>query len=102
MGTSIERGVFMKKIPAFNKEAFTEEKKKEFGELWEMDNVTYIELKEFVGQSINEAITKATEKAVLDYILSLGWQDTENEYVKEVLKDADRIASKLYQDELLK
>lgn len=35
------------------------------------------------------------DKAVLDYILSLGWQDTDNEYVKEVLADAESIAQSL-------
>ena len=34
-------------------------------------------------------------KAQRDYILSLGWQDTDNKYVKEVIKDADRIAAEL-------
>ena len=34
-------------------------------------------------------------KAVRDYILSLGWQETDNEYVAEVLSDCDRIAEEL-------
>lgn len=42
-----------------------------------------------------EEIENIKRRAVLDYILSLGWQDTENEYVKEVLEDAERIAVKL-------
>lgn len=38
------------------------------------------------------------KRAVLDYILSLGWQDTNNEYVKEVIEDADRIAKEINHD----
>jgi hypothetical protein len=41
--------------------------------------------------------SKVEKEAVLKYILSLGWQDTDNEYVKEVLKDADDIAKELDQ-----
>lgn len=42
-----------------------------------------------------EELDKAREEGKLEYILSLGWQDTDNEYVKEVLEDAERIAEKL-------
>ena len=94
---------------SFNKQQFIEEKKKEFmsrfDDLTGGDNLRYYlvdEVWNYVEQSLNEAITRFTEQAVLDYILSLGWQDTENEYVKEVLKDAERIANKLYRDKLLK
>ena len=38
------------------------------------------------------------KRGVLEYILSLGWQDTDNKYVKEVIEDADRI-SKLLKEE---
>ena len=44
---------------------------------------------------ISSEIEKAREEGKLEYILSLGWQDTNNEYVKEVLEDADRIANEL-------
>ena len=44
---------------------------------------------------LNQEIDKAREEGKLEYILSLGWQDTDNEYVKEVLEDAERIAEKL-------
>jgi hypothetical protein len=47
---------------------------------------------------ISSEIEKAREEGKLEYILSLGWQDTNNEYVKEVLEDADRIA-KLLEEE---
>ena len=49
------------------------------------------ELEHFIEQEID----KAREEGKLEYILSLGWQDTDNEYVKEVLEDAERIAEKL-------
>jgi len=49
------------------------------------------ELECFVQQELD----KAREEGKLEYILSLGWQDTDNEYVKEVLEDAERIAEKL-------
>ena len=44
---------------------------------------------------IEQELDKAREEGKLEYILSLGWQDTNNEYVKEVLEDADRIANEL-------
>ena len=44
---------------------------------------------------ISQELDKAREEGKLEYILSLGWQDTNNEYVKEVLEDADRIANEL-------
>ena len=44
---------------------------------------------------VDKEIEKAREEGKLEYILSLGWQDTDNEYVKEVLEDAERIAEKL-------
>ena len=44
---------------------------------------------------IDQELDKAREEGKLEYILSLGWQDTNNEYVKEVLEDADRIANEL-------
>ena len=40
-------------------------------------------------------IKKYELQAVRDYILSLGWQETDNEYVAEVLSDCDRIAKEL-------
>lgn len=40
-------------------------------------------------------ITLIQKQAVLDYILSLGWQDTENEYVVEVIADADKLADEI-------
>lgn len=49
------------------------------------------ELEYFISQELD----KAREEGKLEYILSLGWQDTNNEYVKEVLEDADRIANEL-------
>ena len=49
------------------------------------------ELEYFIYQELE----KAREEGKLEYILSLGWQDTNNEYVKEVLEDADRIANEL-------
>jgi len=52
------------------------------------------ELEYFISQELD----KAREEGKLEYILSLGWQDTNNEYVKEVLEDADRIA-KLLEEE---
>ena len=48
-------------------------------------------------QLIKREIEKVEKRAVLDYIMSLGWQDTENEYVKEVLADADKLADELNQ-----
>jgi len=47
---------------------------------------------------ISSEIEKAREEGKLEYILSLGWQDTNNKYVKEVIEDADRIA-KLLEEE---
>lgn len=44
---------------------------------------------------INSELARANKQAVLDYILSLGWQDTDSEYVKEVLADADRISNEI-------
>ena len=46
-------------------------------------------------EMIDKWLDKAREEGKLEYILSLGWQDTNNEYVKEVLEDADRIANEL-------
>ena len=43
-----------------------------------------------------EEIEKEKKEAVLKYILSLGWQNTENKYVKEVISDADKIAKEIY------
>lgn len=45
-------------------------------------------------------IEEVRQKAVLDYILSLGWQDTEDKHTKEVLEDADKIAEKLYKKDI--
>lgn len=42
-----------------------------------------------------DEIALIQKQAVLDYILSLGWQDTENEYVVEVLADADKLANEI-------
>ena len=53
-----------------------------------------INLDELAKHMIEE-LDKAREEGKLEYILSLGWQDTNNEYVKEVLEDADRIANEL-------
>ena len=61
----------------------------EGGKQWYMNLVT--DLANFVQREIE----KAREEGKLEYILSLGWQDTNNEYVKEVLEDADRIANEL-------
>ena len=61
----------------------------EGGKQWYMNLVT--DLANFVQREIE----KAREEGKLEYILSLGWQDTDNEYVKEVLEDAERIAEKL-------
>ncbi len=61
----------------------------EGGKQWYMNLVTDLAI--FVQQEIE----KAREEGKLEYILSLGWQDTNNEYVKEVLEDADRIANEL-------
>jgi len=57
---------------------------------------------EVLGENITEA-KQATEELIanevlkgkIDYILSLGWQDTNNRYVKEVIKDADDFAEQL-------
>lgn len=81
MGTSIERGVFMKKIPAFNKEAFIAEKKKEFWEKVIFVSPENIKSDEVgivsdgnVDWLINEAITKAVESSLNEIIdeLDLG------------------------------
>lgn len=42
-----------------------------------------------------EGAERIGKQAVLDYIMALGWQDTDSEYVKEVIKDADRLAEEL-------
>ena len=42
-----------------------------------------------------DSITLIQKQAVLDYILSLGWQDTSNGYVLEVIKDADILADEI-------
>ena len=76
--------------------------RKEFYDKW--DNTKEFELgKSFnyykdankVWKWVEGKIDKAREEGKLEYILSLGWQDTDNEYVKEVLEDAERIAEKL-------
>ena len=43
--------------------------------------------------TFDEALDVVKCQAVLDYILSLGWQDTDNKYVKEVIADADSCAA---------
>jgi len=48
-----------------------------------------------ITEYFEQELDKAREEGKLEYILSLGWQDTNNEYVKEVLEDADRIANEL-------
>ena len=55
----------------------------------------YIATQESIEDFISQELDKAREEGKLEYILSLGWQDTNNEYVKEVLEDADRIANEL-------
>lgn len=57
----------------------------------------YLVKKTTMREILTTIATKSAERAVLDYILSLMWQDTENEYVKEVLNDAEEIAKSLYQ-----
>ena len=61
------------------------------------DILTFVKDKEFhdLIDLISQELDKAREEGKLEYILSLGWQDTNNEYVKEVLEDADRIANEL-------
>ena len=49
-------------------------------------------------KEILDFIELEKKRSVLEYILSLGWQDTDNKYVKEVIEDADRIA-KLLEEE---
>ena len=44
---------------------------------------------------IVELVKKHELQAVRDYILSLGWQETDNKYVAEVLSDCDELAKEL-------
>lgn len=66
---------------------------------WNIRGSFPIEVKLFFEEALKTIASKSAEKAVLEYILSLGWQDTENEYVKEVLEDADKIAKSFYSKE---
>lgn len=59
------------------------------------------ETREIILQHLTTIATKSADQAVLNYILSLGWQDTENEYVKEVLSDAEKLAQALSKPKIM-
>lgn len=65
----------------------------EVNEMWVLLRVIEV----WHNEKLAEAVAKEKRKAVLNYILSLGWQDTDNDYVKEVLADAERIAEEIDQ-----
>lgn len=92
-----------------------EEVLKEFDKRFNMIDLLWLDGqlvngKEYIKQFIDSVFTQAYQagkreqverdkkQAVLDYILSLGWQDTNNEYVKEVLEDAEKLATDILKE----
>lgn len=78
------------------------EKRRYIKQEWEEDFRGFLDFvieddsnKKEVVEKVKQLLLEKEKEAVLKYILSLGWQDTDNEYVKEVLEDAEKITSEL-------